>query len=418
VDRSAVLHRSLLSRRAWAALLLFLVVASSLVGSMRLDRALNLRPGPNEYNLGAWEIRNIPQKWLFLAGEFLRGAPPRESQDAHLRRFFELTREIEALQRSVSDMEQRRETVPADEAEALRLQVQERDSIENQVEATLESRLTHVAADLGLTRTFLDVVWPPIDFEFTNAPRNLITSPRDHIALRSETLLREDLTLPQLEAIENETEAKDNVSALAFPIGGLGAYPAIVDYPSNYFAALRITAHEWTHHYLFFRPLGLHYFASNDLRTINETVADLVGNEMALAVEQRWPLEETLPPASPPVNADTPKIDLGAELRSLRMDVDKLLAAGQIDEAEALMEQKRREFVDAGYNFRKINQAYFAFTNLYAGAAGSPAAVNPIGPKVDQLRRQSASLSDFLDEIGNVTSVADLDRLLLKTAKP
>jgi len=409
-----VLHGSLLSRRAWAALLAFLLVASSLIGSIRLNSALNLRPGPNQYNLGAWEIRNLPQKWLFLAGEFLRGAPPRESQDAHLRRFFELTREIDALQRSVSDMEQRGETVPANETEALRLQVRERDDIENQVEATLESRLTHAAADLGLTRSFLDVVWPPIDFEFTNAPHNLVTSPRDRIELRSTTLLREDLTLPQLEAIETETEAKDGVSALAFPVGGIGAYPAIVDYPANYAAALRITAHEWTHHYLFFRPLGLHYFASNDLRTINETVADLVGNELAQAVLQRWPLQETLPA---PTNA-TRTLDIGAELRSLRLEVDKLLAAGEIDTAEALMEQKRRQFVDAGYNFRKLNQAYFAFTNLYAGEAGSPAAVNPIGPKVDQLRRQSVSLSDFLDKIGNVTSVADLDRLLVETAQP
>ena len=418
MDTSTVLHRSLLSRRGWAAILVVLLVISSLAGGIRLDQILNLKPGPNEYNLGAWEIRNFPQKWLFLAGEFLRGAPPQESQNAHLRRFFELTREIDALQTSVSDMEQRGETAPSDETEALRLQMQERDSIENQVEATLESRLTHAAADLGLTRTFLDIVWPPVDFEFTNAPRNLVTSPRDHIALRSETLLREDLTLPQLEAIENETQAEDNVSALAFPIGGLGAYPAIVDYPSSYFAALRITAHEWTHHYLAFRPLGLHYFASNDLRTINETVADLVGNEMALAVIQRWPLEETLPPASPPPNPNTPAIDIGAELRSLRMEVDRLLAVGEIDKAEALMEQKRQEFVAAGYNFRKINQAYFAFTNLYAGEAGSPAAVNPIGPKVDQLRRQSASLGDFLDKIGNVTSVADLDRLLLETDAP
>jgi hypothetical protein len=94
------------------------------------------------------------------------------------------------------------------------------------------------------------------------------------------------------------------------------------------------------------------------------------------------------------------------------MEVDGLLAQGRVDEAEALMEQRRREFAAEGYYFRKLNQAYFAFTNLYAGQAGDPSATNPIGPKVDELRRRSASLSDFLDRIGGVTSVADLDRRL------
>ncbi len=158
---------------------------------------------------------------------------------------------------------------------------EERNRIENQVEATLEARITNAASDLGLTRSFLNIVWPPVDFEFTDAPRTLVTSPRDRIELRSADLLRADLSLPELEAIENETEALRDVSALAFPIGGVGAYPAIIDYPSDYRRALIIAAHEWTHHYLFFRPLGLHYYSSNDLRTINETVANLVGNEMA-----------------------------------------------------------------------------------------------------------------------------------------
>jgi hypothetical protein len=361
----------------------------------------------------------VPQKWLFLLGEFLRGAPPRESQDAHLQRFFVLNREIEARQGTISDLEQRGEAVSAQAQTTLQRRVSERDRIENQVEATLEARITDAAVDLGLTRTFLGIVWPPIDFEFTDAPHTLVTSPRDRIELRSSNLLREDLTIAELEAIEARTQAGEGVSALAFPIGGVGAYPAIVDYPSSYRAALLIAAHEWTHHYLFFRPLGRRYNASNDLRTINETVADLVGNELANAVISRWPLPEAPAPASAPqTSANAPAIDIGAELRSLREEVDALLAAGEIEAAETLMEEKRRELVDAGYAIRKLNQAYFAFANLYAGESGSPGAVNPIGPKVDLLRRQSTSLSEFLDRVGGVTSAGDLDRLLLETAAP
>jgi len=403
------------SRRAWAGMLAAILVAAALLGSFRLHDAFDLKPGPNEYNLGAWESRHLPQKWLFLAGQVIRGKPPVESQDAHLQRFFQLTRAISEHEADISDLKQRGETVAVDSLALLRSQVDERDRIENQVEATIEARITGAADDLGLTRSFLDVVWPPVDIEFTEPPRALATSPRDRIELLTTSLLRVDLSIAELEAIEEETLATAGLSALAFRIGGVGAYPAIVKFPDDYGAALRIAAHEWTHHYLFFRPLGLRYNASNDLRTINETVADLVGGELANAVLQRWPLGEA-PGANRPSSETEPSLDLGAELRVLRADVDALLAAGEIGAAEALMETKRRELVEAGFNIRKINQAYFAFTNLYAGQTGSPGAVNPIGPKVDQLRQQSASLGQFVERVGGVTSAADLDRLLEETA--
>jgi hypothetical protein len=92
--------------------------------------------------------------------------------------------------------------------------------------------------------------------------------------------------------------------------------------------------------------------------------------------------------------------------------VDTLLAAGKIDEAEALMETRRQELAAQGYYIRKINQAYFAYLNLYAGEAGSPAAVNPIGPKVDELRKRTGSLERFVQVVGNVTSVPELDEAL------
>ena len=412
------LRPSRLSRRVWASLLVVLLVTAALIGSLRIHRDINLKPGPNGYNIGAWEIRHAPQKWLFLFGEFLRGAPPLESQDAHLRRFFDLTRQIDTRESQVSDLERRGEPVSVEARESLEAQIDERERIENQVEATLEARISEIAADLGLTRSFLDVVWPPIDFEFTDAPHTLVTSRRDRIELVDSDLLRTGLSVAELEAIEAETQAEDGVSALAFPVSGVGAYPAIVDYPSTYRAALLIAAHEWTHHYFFFRPLGLRYNSSNELRAINETVADLVGTELANAVQARWPLPD--PPAgSPPASTgNLPAVDVGEELRTLRTAAEALLAAGQIEAAETLMEAKRRELVDAGYAFRKLNQAYFAFINLYAGESGNPAAVNPIGPKIDQLRLQAGSLSEFVDLVGGVTSVEDLDRLVRESAEP
>ena len=403
-------------RRTAAAAVSTLLVLAALVSAWQVNDRAGLRPGPNEYNIGAWEVRNFPGKWLFLAGEMFRETPDDAEQDEVLRRFFELNRRIDALGNESSDALSRGREVDGAGAAELAALVDERDAIENQVEATLEARLTAVIEEEGLTRDLIiDIVWPPVDAEFTEAPRALARSPRDRIELLGSTLLEEDLTLAEAEAIEEGVAESEGVAALSFPTGGIGAYPTIINYPGDYRRALNVIAHEWMHNYLFFRPLGFNYYASNDLRTINETVADLVGRELADRVVERWPLEPVEPPGgSQPAAAPSPeRIELGAELRRLRGEVDVLLDDGKIDEAETLMEQRRRELVDQGYFIRKINQAYFAYLNLYAGEDGSVAATNPIGPKVDELRRRTDSLRHFVEVVGSVRSVEQLDEALL-----
>jgi hypothetical protein len=408
-----------LSGRTFACAVALVLVAAVFAASFQLNRVLAIKPGPDEYNVAGWVARNFGTKWLFEAGQVLHGRPSVEEQNATLERFFLLTREISSLERQVSDARQR--GLPPDDAMVARLEakLEERHRIANQVQATIEARISEAIRAEGLTRSVLvaDVVWPPVDFTFTNSPRALAVSPRDRIQLLGSTLLRENLTLAEIERIEAEAEARDNVSALAFPTGGVGAYPAIINYVDDYKRALDIVAHEWMHNYLFFRPLGFNYYASSDLRTMNETVADLVGLELAEAVMARYPLpgEDAPAPAEPPPEATAPaapRFDIGSALRALRGEVDVLLEAGKVEEAEALMEQRRQEFAAEGHNFRKLNQAYFAYTNLYAGEAGSPAAVNPIGPKIDELRQRTDSLSEFVDIVGGLTSVEALDRAL------
>ena len=405
------------TRRITAGVIAVLLLVGALIGSFAVKDLGDLRPGPNAYNVGTWEVRNFPGKWLYLAGNLVRGAPSEDEQNAALQRFLELNARIDDLANQTSDEASRGQVVDSalvTELDALR---KERDGIENEVEATIESRLSQVIEEEGLTRSVLgitDMVWPPVDTEFTDVPRALARSPRDHIELLGSSLLKEDLTLAQVEAIEAGVSQSENVSALSFPTSGVGAYPTIAEYPTDYRRAMEVIAHEWTHNYLFFRPLGVRYFKNNDLRTINETVANIVGQELAARVVERWPLESPAPSISPSTVPPKPGVDLHAELQKLRGDVDNLLADGKIDEAEALMEQRRRELADEGYFIRKINQAYFAYLNLYAGTTGAAAATNPIGPKVDALRSLSSSLSQFVDIVGNVTSVADLDRALFK----
>jgi hypothetical protein len=292
----------------------------------------------------------------------------------------------------------------------------ERDRLEGKVEAVLEERIGEEAANLGLRRTipfFSRARWlfPPVDFEFDDPPRLLITSPRDRIYLRSAELLRSDLTLEKALRLEEKTQG-ENISALVVASGGVATYPSIVPPMEDYAETLKLAAHEWLHQYLFFQPLGARYFDSEALRTINETVADMAGEELGGLVAQRYPLAPpgaqtpTATPESTPPADDTFFVQT---MRQLRLDVDRLLGDGRIAEAEALMEEKRQYLAEHGYFIRKINQAYFAFHGLYGTA---PASSSPIGPKLEELRRRIPSLGEFIRAVSQVTSEADLDRLL------
>ena len=51
-------------------------------------------------------------------------------------------------------------------------------------------------------------------------------------------------------------------------------------------------AHEWTHNYLEQRPLGLLYDKTPELRTMNETTADISGGEIGAEVKRVVESEE------------------------------------------------------------------------------------------------------------------------------
>ena len=92
-----------------------------------------------------------------------------------------------------------------------------------------------------------------------------------------------------------------------------------------------------------------------------------------------------------------------------RVVTDWLLSLGKIEQAEAYMELRRLFFWENGYRIRKINQAYFAFYGSYNDTPGGGAAGDdPIGPAVQQLRKQSTRLKEFIDNVKRVTSFEEL----------
>jgi hypothetical protein len=368
-----------------------------------------LPDGPNDFNAPGFVVRHAWVKFGMLLSRPFRGELNAQEQDAKVARYFELNRLVQERERVAGDADGGADARAAALAELPPLR-SERARIENSVELILEGRLTHVIEEAGLTRHLgRDVVWPPVNIEFQEPPSVLVKSPRGEIKKQSETLLQADLPIERAEQIEANAERDGKTSALVVEIGGIAMYPAIIPEESDYRYVLDDIAHEWMHHYLYFAPLGRRYFSSAKLTTLNETVADLVGKELGERVYAEYPPPEARSSAGRSASPPAQRIDFTAVMRGLRREVEALLRDGEIEEAEQLMEEKRRYLAANGYYIRKLNQAYFAFHGSYAGSAGS---IDPIGPKLDALRSRSESLAEFVQQARELTSEEGLDRAL------
>ena len=213
-----------------------------------------------------------------------------------------------------------------------------------------------------------------------------------------------------MESLESQVEIL-GYSSLVADLGGMATVPSYVSNDADMKFIVESTAHEWVHQYLAFKPLGFRYVLdkigihqSRDLITMNETVADIIGNEIGDAVYQKYYAPPAAGNVTPP---SSPAFDFNGAMRQIRQTVDAYLAKGEIDAAESYMDAQREYLAANGYQIRKLNQAYFAFNGTYAD---SPASVSPIGRELDTLRGKSASLNDFLDKVASMTSVADLDK--------
>jgi len=362
---------------------------------------------PFRYDLTGWEIRHLPNRWLYKIGHLFDDGPSVEEENETLQRYFALAADVVSLEREAAEGgdESLRSTLEDKRTEQQRL--------ENKAEAILEKRVSTVVEDEGLTTSlplFSNVrfVFPPLDFEFDQPPRVLVISPRERISHDRAILLRRGLTSEQVVALEEETAAT-GVSSLVVNISGIATYPSTVLEHASYESVLETVAHEWLHQYLFFHPLGSHYFDNDTLRTLNETVANIGGREIADMVQQRFPLPQSNFVAAADATSEEPSIDFRAEMHELRLEVDRLLSEEKIGQAEALMEEKRKFLAENGFYIRKINQAYFAFHGLYGD---TPASSSPIGPKMLALRRLNPSLGDFIQSVADITSEEELDRLL------
>lgn len=290
-------------------------------------------------------------------------------------------------------------------------------------EAIIQEQVADILVEEGFG--FLGQAWPPVWMRMTPLPSLLVVSPRDRIERAYAVPLEHGLSTAVMEQIETAVESQlEEYAALIVPIGGMATYPAMIMETSNLHWLIKVTAHEWAHHWLTFFPLGW-YYSDPDVRIINETVASLVDQELRDRVLLRYYPDDYIPPPPEPPDLpetaplpDPPAFDFRAEMAETRVRVDELLAAGEVEEAEAYMEARRLFFLENGYRIRKLNQAYFAFYGAYAAQPGGAAGIeDPIGPRLRDIRAHSPSLRVFMERVAPIDSLDKLIEVWQQTTK-
>lgn len=292
------------------------------------------------------------------------------------------------------------------------------DNLSMIAEAILQNQVNATISRMGLSAVGQSL--PPIAYHVSELPLNLVTSPRYEIQRIVDVSLQPGMTADEKELLESSIFNALDISALVVPVGGIGAYPTMVMQTTNLNWLIDVIAHEWMHNYLTFHPLGINYETSPELTTINETTASIAGKEISLEVLKTYypelvpqqinvEIQDSDYSATPEPDA----FDFRTEMRITRVKVDEMLAQGKIAEAENYMEERRQLFWDNGYLIRKLNQAYFVFYGAYNDEpGGGPSGNDPVGPLVQELRKNSSSLAEFINLISKVNSYAELVSLV------
>ncbi len=280
-------------------------------------------------------------------------------------------------------------------------------------ELLLERRLSQAVSELDLDSPLplfnrVRIVWPPIDVNLSDRLHVLAVSARDEVRMIRSVLLTSEVRRDDYEQIESMVEADLRWSAWVGGVGGVALYPAAVVSSREYLSTLQIMAHEWTHHHLGFYPLGLAYGRGSDMRTINETVADIVGDQLG-AFAAALPGYEGDSQREPDSEWQAIRARTDPILRQLRLDVDALLEVGKIEDAEREMEAVRQELIELGRPYRRINQAFLAFRGGYGA---SPSSASQWGDRLLELREATDSLAEFLDAVRWIGSAEEANTLL------
>jgi len=375
------------------------------------DNHLSSIVKPYRFSIVNWELET-----LFDRGNQSDPRGEIEDEPSRVIRYFSLVEQIKALESEIKaiDNGNRSGDSTSLEAELDTLEGQRVD-LEDAVRRIMTKQIKTVLTEQGIFNPVdkyikLRISFPPLNFKLEQPPHLLVVSPRDRIESIREINLRQNLTLEEMANIEAGVDEL-GVSSLVVRLGGFGGtYPTFVANDTNLRFTIDTAIEEWLHQYLVFKPLGFLYLLdvtgvsrNYDIATMNETVASMVSKEIGVMVYEEY--YSQYEGGDNQSQEGEPEFDFNREMREIRRAVDTYLAQGEIEQAEAFMEEKRQFLASKGYYIRKLNQAYFAFHGTYADR---PTSISPIGVELKQLRNQSTSLKDFLDTVASMTSRQDL----------
>lgn len=417
-------YRRFRALSVWLAVLVVSVVAAGCGRGDTFDARLGEIVEDYRFSYVAWEWQHLVGAGDGDAGP-APGGNPGSGADT-VRDYVSLVSRARSTQSALD-----RALAAGDEDDAQRLQAEwsalreSIDALEGTVEGILAGQIRSILAEEGI-RTPADRLaslpfgFPPINFAIQQPPYLLVVSPRDRIESMREVMLIQHLDAETMLEIEQRADAL-GVSSLVLPIGGFGGvYPTFVAESTSIPWLTETATEEWLHQYLAFTPLGFLYVLDllrirpdYEIATMNETAAGLISEEIGQRVVAAY-YPEYVP--SEPEEADAPDeggFSFNAAMRETRLRVDDLLAAGEIEEAERYMEERRLYLEENGYRIRKLNQAYFAFYGTYAQ---EPSSVSPIGQEVRALREQSTTLQDFVNQVASLRGREDLQERLVVPA--
>jgi hypothetical protein len=401
------------------------------VGDRRVDSPAGAAALGYEYGLISWEFENYFDKWGHRLWTVLPWTPTSEEDRREaLDRYVELVDELRSARDVLNQVTSTGETEVGsitDAQNAVDRLIDERDGLRDGVEEFLEQIIAETVRsdEIDLVDSF---VWPPVDFRIDDPPKLLVTSRRDEIVRGEDVLIDPAVSIYDMASMESELADLHDISAVVIQTGGLASYPNVI--PTTHLKRLvDVGAHEWLHAYLVFHPLGRAYFKGGDIRSMNETLADIFGREVGLMVYSEVTGEPYVAPVRPetafkrvtedtgnatgePEAVEDPEaFSFNRFMGETRSTTDEMLTDGLIDEAEAYMEARRVELNGHGYTIRKINQAYFAFHGTYAE---SPSSTSPIARYMWDLREQVESVGELVKLLSPLGSYKEFEQLLVE----
>ena len=368
----------------------------------------------HRFSIIEWEINNIGSKlWNKLTNSSykLHGIQaPREFSD-----FMCLQQEVRSLyteaKYEIAKNGSSQESVPDHLRELNKLKDKQRD-LGVFIEGFLEDIVEDSISSHGIGYKIGSIHFPPVAISFSPLPKLLVTSPRSNIFRLENILLSPDISTEEIIALENSIETNSDLSAIVVDIGGIATYPAMISSMSSMEHTLNLISHEWLHHFLAFRPLGQHMLASGQMNELNETIANIFGEAISKELMVTYSDDLNMTTCSSKPTHGSTSFDFSLEMKLIRNKVDSLLQTGQIDQAEAFMENKRLFLESKGYPIRKLNQAYFAFHGTYTD---HPAAISDTFDKLVKLQERYPSLREFIWAVSGVSTYQEFLQLVADT---